>query len=122
MSDERKLETPPQIQDVQVPVARSPRYQEVYANGVRMKMTPIDFTMTLGTSPDIPGAPPSLIQDEVSVTLTHSFLKILARNLTAFVEAIEQELGPIRIPERNLPQKERIDAMAQMLRSIKLVE
>jgi hypothetical protein len=87
-----------------------------------MKITPIDFTMTLGTSPDIPGAPPTLIQDEVSITLTHSFLKVLARNLTAFVQAIEQELGPIRIPERNLPQRERIDAMAQMLRSIKLVE
>jgi hypothetical protein len=121
MSDERKPETP-EIQDVQVPVARSSRYQEVYANGVRMKVTPIDFTITFGTSPDIPGAPPALIQDEVSVTLTHSFVKVLARNLTAFVQAIEQELGPIRIPERNMPQKERIEAMVQALRSIKLIE
>jgi hypothetical protein len=121
MSDEHKSDSNT-IPELQVPVARSSRYQEVYANGVRLRVTPIDFTMTLGTSPDIPGGPLNIIQDEVSVTLTHSFLKVLARNLSAVVQAIEEELGPIKIPERNIPQKERIAAMSQALRDAKLVE
>jgi hypothetical protein len=118
MSDEHK----PEPQEVQVPVVRSSRYQEVYANGVRFRVTAIDFTMILGTTPDIPGAPPNLIQDEVSVTVTHSFLKVLARNLSAVVQAIEQKLGPIKIPEKNNPQEERIAAMTQVLRDARFVE
>jgi hypothetical protein len=120
MSDEHSESRP--IPEMQVPVARSPRYQEVYANGVRFRITPIDFTMTLGMSPDIPGAPANLVQDEVSVTFTHPFLKILTRNLVAVLTAIESELGPIKIPERNDPQQERITAMTQALRETKWVE
>jgi hypothetical protein len=121
MSDEHRSGVS-SIPEVQVPVARSPRYQEVYANGVRFRVSAIDFTMTLGTTPDIPGAPPNLIQDEVTVTLTHAFLKVLARNLSAVVNAIEQHLGPIKIPEKNNPQEERISAMSQAIKDTKFVE
>jgi len=120
MSEEHAEPRP--ISELQVPVARSPRYQEVYANGVRFRISPIDCTLTFGMSPDIPGAPANLVQDEVSITFTHAFLKILPRNLTAVVEAIEKEIGPIRIPERNVPSKERITALTQALRETKLVE
>jgi hypothetical protein len=78
--------------------------------------------MTLGINPDIPGAPANLIQDEASITLTHSFLKILSRYLEAIVKVIEQELGPIKVPEKNNPRQEQIDALAQALKETKLVE
>jgi hypothetical protein len=120
MSEEHSESRP--ISELQIPVARSPRYQEVYANGVRFRVTPIDFTITFGMSPDLPGAPPNLVQDEVSVSLTHPFLKILTRNLVAVLTAIETELGPIKIPEKNEPQEERIAAMTQALRETKWVE
>lgn len=103
MSGEQKSEVP--TPPGQIPVIRSPRYQELYANAIRFKVTPIDFTMTLGTSPDIPGAPAGVMQDEASIILTHSFLKVLSRHLNAMVQAVEQALGPIRIEEKNNPNK-----------------
>jgi hypothetical protein len=120
MSDEHKPEapTPPS----QIPVFRSTRYQEVYANAVRFKVTPIDFTMALGTTPDIPGAPPGVMQDEAAIILTHSFLKVLSRHLNAIVEAVEQALGPIRIEEKNNPQQENIAAMVESLRATTFIE
>ena len=120
MSDERKPEVP--IPPGQIPVARSPRYQEMYANSARFKVTAIDFTMTLGTTPDIPGAPAGLMQDEASITLTHSFLKVLARQLNAFVQAVEKELGPIRIEEKNNPTREQVESLVQALRTTKFIE
>lgn len=120
MSDERNSGTP--IPPGQSPVIRSPNYRETYANGARFRLRSIDFTMTLATNPEIPGSPPNLIQDEVSITLTHPFLKILSRYLSAIVKTIEQELGPIKVPEANNPRQEQIDAWAQALKNTKLVE
>src|ERR1700730_9701049 len=115
MSDEHKPEG--QTPLGQIPVIRSPRYQEFYANSLRFKVTPIDFTMTLGTTPDIPGAPPGVMQDEAAIILTHSFLKVLSRHLNAIVQAVEQALGPIRIEEKNNPKQENLAAMAESLRT-----
>jgi hypothetical protein len=106
----------------QIPVLRSPRYQEIYANGVRFRVTPIDFTMTLGSTPDILGAPPNIMQEEVSITLTHSFMKVLARHLNAAVDAIEKEIGPIRIEEKHNPRPEQLELLAQALKNTKFVE
>ena len=121
MGEQRHPETPAAGVAAQIPVLRSPRYQEVYANGVRFKVTPIDFTMTLGTSPDIPGMA-NLLQEEVAITLTYSFLKVLSHHLSGLVGAIEREIGPIKIDEKNDPKQEQFEAMAQVLRNTKFVE
>jgi hypothetical protein len=120
MSDERNSGTP--TPPGQFPAIRSPNYRETYANGVRFRLRSVDITITLVTNPDIPGSPTNLIQDEVSITLTHPFLKILSRYLGAIVKTIEQELGPIKVPEANNPRQEQIDALAQALKDTKLVE
>jgi hypothetical protein len=120
MSDERKPDVP--APSGQITVTRSSRYQEVYANSVRFKLTPIDLTMTLGTTPDIPGAPVGIMQDEASITVTHSFMKVLARHLSALVQGVEKEFGPIRIEEKNNPKQEQIEAYFQALKTTKLIE
>lgn len=120
MSDERKPEAP--TPPGQIPVLRSPAYREVYANGLRFRVTSIDFTMTLGITLNIPGAPPNIMQEEVSITLTHSFLKVLARHLNAVVSTIETEIGPIRIEEKNNPKPELFESIAQELKNVKFVE
>jgi hypothetical protein len=106
----------------QIPVLRSPRYQEFYANGVRLRLTPIDFTIIFGSTPSIPGAPDNIVQDEVSVTMTHSFMKVLSRHFSLIVQALEQELGPIKIQQRQQPQDETIAEMIQTIRQTPLIE
>jgi hypothetical protein len=85
-------------------------------------MSPIDFSITFGNNPDLPGAPANLMQDEVSVTLTHSFLKVLSRHLSRIIEVIEREIGPIKIQEKNNPTEEQMASLGQILRDAKFVE
>ncbi len=40
----------------------------------------------------------SAVQEEVSVSMSHSFAKIMAASLTAAVAAVEKEVGTIKLP------------------------
>jgi hypothetical protein len=62
------------------------------------------------------------MQDEVAITLTHSFLKVLARHLSATVQVVEQVLGPIRIEEKNNPKPENKESLIENLSKITFVE
>ena len=121
MSDQRDIQQ--QQPTAQVPpIMRSSKYQEVYSNSVRVRLSTTDCTLTFGNSVDFPGAPPNLVQDEVTVFLTIAFLKSLSINLSAMVKAIEAEIGPIKFPRQGLASDESLVASVEIFRTHPLSE
>lgn len=62
------------------------------------------------------------LSQELSVTLTHMTLKVLTEQLSSIVRAIEQERGPIKIPENARNMREVLDQLMVGIRATKLVE
>jgi hypothetical protein len=61
------------------------------------------------------------LQDEVSVTMTHTVMKILAEHLSASVAIVEKEFGPIKVPKAARVTEEMRSAILLALRSTPLV-
>src|SRR5438034_10808785 len=80
------------------PVARASDYKAFYAGNFRIRITNIDTAVVFVGVADLPGGVVAL-QDEATATMSFPAMKILAEHLTMAVQAIEQELGPIRVPE-----------------------
>jgi hypothetical protein len=121
MSDQREQGQSPAPQQPPA-VIRSQKYQEVYSNTVRVRITTTDCTLTFGNTVEFPGAPPNLIQDEVTLFLSIPFLKSLALNLGAIVKAIEAEIGPIKFARGGLPSDEIVAAAVEVFRTNPLSE
>ncbi len=70
---------------------------------------------------DFPGGIVAL-QDEATVTMSFAALKLLAEHLAMAVQAIEQELGPVRVPVAIRPSEQQKAMMLQALKSTPLAE
>jgi hypothetical protein len=117
MSDERQSNPAMALP----PLLRTPKYQEAYANALKIKLTATDCAIVFGTTPDMPGIP-GLVQEEVTIYMTHSLLKVLSRYLNSFVSALEAELGPIKVPISATPKEEDISSIRESLRRNPLAE
>jgi hypothetical protein len=103
-------------------IARSPRYQDVYANSVRVRISPIDCSIVFGSAIEIPGAPPGIVQEEVTVTMSLPFAKVLLLHLGKTVGAIEKELGNIKVPAKSLPTDIIEENVSRMLKDNPLAD
>jgi hypothetical protein len=79
------------------PWVRSADNRIVYANALRLRLTPHDLGLIFGVQADMPNMP-SAVQEEVTVMLSPSYAKIVLAHLAAAVAAFEQEIGPIKLP------------------------
>jgi hypothetical protein len=121
MSGDRNPPTPP-MQPTQLPQAiRSPLYREIYTNGFRFRLSGVDFGMVICNSADIPGMGP-LVQDEVGINMSLPVAKILMRHLSEMINAIEKEVGVIRVPKAQLPTDEQTQRNVQSIRAAGLTE
>src|SRR5438132_720451 len=106
---------PPPAQPTQQ-IVRAQNFKECYSNTLRFRLTPTDCTITFGNQPDI-GAPVVIIQDEVTVTLTLSFLKTLAIDFSRTVTEIENALGePIKVFGPSLVTDEQLQNSVRVIR------
>ena len=87
-----------------------------------MRISPVDCSIVFGNAVEIPGAPPNLVQEEVTVTMTMPFAKVLFLHLAKTIEAIEKELGNIKVPTKNIPPDTIGDNVSKMLRENPLSE
>jgi hypothetical protein len=109
-------------QPAQQQITRALSYKECYGNTLRFRLTPTDCTITFGNLPDVGGAPVVVIQDEVTVTLTLSFLKTLAINFSGVVAAVENTLGePIKVLSKSLVSDEQLQALIQVIKDNPLI-
>ncbi len=92
---------------------RSPFYRDTYANSFRFRLSPIDFTIVFSSNTDVLGAN---IQDEMGVNMSLPAAKILTLHLNNMIEALEREIGVIRIPAVAIPTEQ---VTQGLLRSIK---
>jgi hypothetical protein len=122
MSDQHDQGQSPAPQQLPPPVVRSQKYQEVYSNSIRVRLTTTDCTLTFGNTVEFPGAPPNLVQDEVTLFLSIPFLKSVSLNLSAIVNAIEAEIGPIKFHRSGLPSSEAVAAAVEVFRNHPLSE
>jgi hypothetical protein len=114
-------DAPAPVQPVPQQIVRAPNFKECYSNTLRFRLTPIDCTITFGNQPDV-GAPVVVIQDEVTVTLTLSFLKSLAIDLSRTVAAIEDAIGePIKVFAPSLVSDEQIQSSVKVVRDNPLI-
>jgi hypothetical protein len=62
------------------------------------------------------------LQDEATLTLTFAALKILSEHLSMALSAIEEELGPIRVPTAIRPTEQNKAIMIQALKATPVSE
>jgi len=105
----------------QQPVSRATDYKSCYAANFRFRITNIDAAVTFVSVGDFPGGVTTL-QDEATVMMTFSSLKILSEHLAMAVSALEQELGPIRIPTSIRPTEQNKAMMIQAIKATPLSE
>jgi hypothetical protein len=99
-------------------VVRSPNFRDAYVNALRIRISPIDFVITLGKTLDVPGA--NAVQDEVSISMPLPFAKILLLHLTQAIEATESVLGDIKVPVANLPRDDLVKNIIENLKNTPL--
>ena len=81
------------------PTIRSPSHRIVYSNAFGVRASHTDTIIVFGVRAPMPGVPVDVTQEEVSVVMTLSSVKILAESLTKLIKGVEKELGPISIPK-----------------------
>jgi hypothetical protein len=96
-------------------VVKSPFYRDAYATSFRFRLSPIDFGITFSSNADVPGAG-IVIQDEAGVSMSLPAAKILVLHLSKMLEAVEGEIGAIRIPRASVPTEQ---VMRELTRSIR---
>jgi hypothetical protein len=104
-----------------LPMVRSPQYREIYAANLRLRVSVIDATITFMNLVEQVGGGPGM-QEEVSVTMPFSALKVLTEHLKMVVETIEQEFGPIRVPIANRPNDQHKETLIKALQAMPLAQ
>jgi hypothetical protein len=99
---------------------RSQTFKDIYANGLRIRITPIDCVITLARTLDIPGAQ-QVVQDEASIAMPLAFAKIFLLHLQQALEAVENVLGTIPVPEPNMPKEDFKHAIIESLKAVKMI-
>jgi hypothetical protein len=123
MSEDRRAQVAPQsAQPIQTQAVRSPFYRDAYTNNFRFRLGPSDFTITFGNNTELPGGGGILIQDEIGVSMSLPVLKLLALHLNRVTEAIENEIGAIKVPKKSLPTEQVIHALTRGLRDHPLTD
>lgn len=100
---------------------RSPHYRLVYANAFGFRLSASDFCLTIANNAAMPGAPVNIVQEEIAIMMPLPQLKILAEHLTGIVQAVEDEIGAIRVPEKSKASKDKIEPILSSIREAKLV-
>jgi hypothetical protein len=114
MADTNRVgSTPPG--EVRQTISRAHDYKSAYAGNFRIRVTNLDVAITFISVVDFPDGVMGL-QDEATMTMTFAAMKILSEHLAITVQAIEQELGPIRVPLAVRPSEQN---RAQILQTIK---
>jgi hypothetical protein len=81
---------------------RSPNYRDVYANNLKLALTPFDIVAILGvTSEQPPGT--AVIEEQVTLRLSPQFCKNLATQLSNVVAVWETQFGEITVSNK-LPE------------------
>ena len=106
--------TPPE--DLRQTVSRAHDYKSAYAGNFRIRVTNLDAAITFVSVVDFPNGLMAL-QDEATVTMTFASMKILSEHLAVTVQAIEQELGPIRVPLAVRPSEDNKARILQVIKS-----
>lgn len=121
MSGDRNPPTPPMQSGRSPQAIRSPLYREIYANSFRFRLSALDFGMVICNVADIPGIG-FLVHDEVGINMSLPVAKILMRHLSEMINAIEKEVGVIRVPKAQLPTDEQTQRNVQSIRDAGLTE
>jgi len=100
---------------------RSAFYRDSYANNFRFRLSPLDFSITFASNADVPGAG-ILIQDEIGMSMSLPTAKILALHLNKMIEAVENEIGVIRIPKASVPTEQMIRDLTRSIRENPLTD
>ncbi len=95
---------------------RSAQWRSFYANGFNFNLTPFDCNITF-QSPVNVGPGTVALQDEATVYLTVSSLKLLYLHVKSMLEAYENELGPIQVTTAAKPTEQNSEQVRDMLRS-----
>jgi hypothetical protein len=103
------------------PVIRAADYKGFYAANFRFRLTNLDAAITFVSIADFPGGQ-VVMQDEASATMSFSSMKLLSEHLAMAVQAIEQELGPIRVPAAIRPSEQNKALMIQAVKAMALAE
>lgn len=119
--------TSPAVVPVTNLVFRSPTYRIIYSNvfNVRPSGSDIALTFAVQTVMPVPNEAgiviPSLVnQEEVTIMLTLSALKVLSRHISGIVEIAEEKFGPIKVPKIALPTEEQREAIRHTFDGIEL--
>jgi hypothetical protein len=117
MSDDRNSA----VSTTQTRAIRSAFYRDAYANSFRFRLSPVDFAITFASNADVPGAG-IILQDEMGVSMSLSAAKVLALHLSKMIEAVENEIGSIRIPRFAIPTEQQMRELTRSLRENPLTE
>ena len=81
-------------------VTRSADYKVVYSNVYRTRIGAGELTLLFGRFAHAPNirAEVNVLEEEVEVIMTWSQLKMLAQTLSSAIDALEQEIGEVKIP------------------------
>jgi uncharacterized protein DUF3467 len=100
---------------------RSAFYRDSYANNFRFRLSPVDFSITFASNADVPGAG-ILLQDEMGVSMSLPAAKILSIHLNKMIEAVENQIGAIRIPTASVPTEQMIRDLTRSIRETPMTE
>ena len=75
-------------------------YKSLYSDIVRTRIGNGDLTLIFSKMIHVPGmnVGGSVVQEQAEVTVTWTYMKILASTLNALTQAVESEIGPIPMP------------------------
>jgi hypothetical protein len=95
---------------------KSPQWRSFYANSFTFNLTPFDCNVTF-QSPVNVGPGRLALQEEMTVYLTISSLKVLYLHVKSMLEAYENELGPVQVTTAAKPTEQNSEQVRDMLRS-----
>jgi hypothetical protein len=98
-------------------VTRSADYKAVYSNVYRSRLGAEEITLIFGRLRHAPSimADVSILEEEAEVIMTWSQLKMLAQTLSSTIDALEQEIGEVKIPKNFKIDMERQRAVVRSL-------
>jgi hypothetical protein len=97
--------------------SRSPEFDLIFSNFYKTRIGTGDFTLTFASLRDAPGiASVNDIKEHVQIAMSWPMLKMLSMSLKTTVDAIENQLGPIAIPDGFSPDWDHAISIVQGLR------
>jgi hypothetical protein len=79
---------------------RSPAFRDVYANNMKLAITPLDITIVLShTSESPPGT--SVIEEDVAIRVSPQFCKAFSVNLARTIATWEAQFGEIVLTSKS---------------------